>query len=181
MSGEVTTLIRTAAVKASPPREYFEDRSRNLDHGVRKLTALQHRSRRGCLIVAFGVCLLLAGCGPEPEPPATFHPSTPKEAAALAYFTGTVKPVFRQNCYRCHSGLNHKSNFNLSTRELLLKGGSNGVDVVPGHPENSLLVKLIRHAYPAEHPASMPPKGKLSDTEIAAVEKWIADGVIMDR
>ena len=146
-----------------------------------KLIAPQHRSRGHYLIAALGTCLLLAGCGPEPDPPPTFHPSTPAESAALAYFTGTVKPVLRQNCYRCHSGLNHKSNFNLSARELLLKGGSNSPDVVPGHPENSLLVKLIRHANPAEHPASMPPKGRLSDTEIAAIEQWIADGAIMDR
>lgn len=125
--------------------------------------------------------MLLAGCGPEPEPPPTFQPSTPAEAAALTYFTSSVKPVLRQNCYRCHFGLNHKSGFNMGTRELLLKGGSNGVDVVPGHPENSLLVKLIRHEGRAEHPAPMPMKGKLSDPEIATIEKWIRDGAIMDR
>ena len=136
---------------------------------------------RSCLLAGLGTCLLLAGCGPEPEPPPTFHPSTPEEAAALTYFTTTVKPVLRQNCYRCHFGLNHKSNFNLSTRDLLLKGGSNGVDVVPGHPESSLLVRLIRHEGHAEHPGPMPPKGKLSDGEIASIEKWIADGAIMDR
>ena len=125
--------------------------------------------------------MLLAGCGPEPEPPATFHPSTPAEAAALTYFTDTVKPVLRQNCYRCHFGLNHKSNSNMTTRELLLKGGSNGVDVVPGHPESSVLVRLIRREGHAEHPAAMPPKNKLSADEIASIEKWIADGAIMDR
>ena len=133
------------------------------------------------MLTVLGACLLVAGCAPEPEPPATFQPSTPAEAAALTYFTSAVKPVLRQNCYRCHSGMNHKSGFNLSTRELLLKGGSNGVDVVPGHPESSLLVKLIRHQNPTEHPGPMPQKGKLSDTEIGTIEKWIADGAIMDR
>ena len=125
--------------------------------------------------------MLLAGCAPEPEPPPTFRPSTPAEAAALTDFLANVKPVLRQNCYRCHSGLNHKSNFNMGTRELLLKGGSNGDDVIPGHPESSLLVRLIRHEGRTEHPGPMPPKGKLSDGEIAAIEKWIADGAIMDR
>ena len=89
--------------------------------------------------------------------------------------------MLRQNCYRCHFGLNHKSGFNLSTRDLLLKGGNNGVAVVPGHPESSLLVQLVRHQGRAEHPGPMPPKGKLSDAEIASIEKWIADGAIMDR
>jgi cytochrome c len=129
----------------------------------------------GCLLP------LLVGCGPEPEPPATFHPSTPAEAAALSYFTTAVKPVLRQNCYRCHFGMNHKGNFNLSTRDLLLKGGKNGVDVVPGDPDHSTLMKAIRHEGPGDHPMPMPPKDKLEDRDIAAISKWIADGAVMDR
>lgn len=128
------------------------------------------------------VCLsALTGCGPVPEPPPTFHPSTPAEAAALTYFQDSVKPTLRQNCYRCHFGLNHKGGFNLSTRALLLKGGKHGVAVVPGQPESSLLVRLIRHQGPADHPMPMPQKGKLSDAEIASIGKWIGDGAIMDR
>jgi len=131
--------------------------------------------------VAVVLTLVVTGCGPEPEPPPTFHPSTPQQAAALTYFNTAVKPVFRQNCYRCHFGMNHKGNFNLSTRELLLKGGKNGVDVIPGDPEHSTLVQAVRHAGDGEHPMPMPPKDKLSDAEIAAIVKWIADGAIMDR
>src|ERR1700712_4281817 len=90
-------------------------------------------------LVAFALSML--GCGPAVEPPATFHPSTPAETAALNHFDTAVKPVLRQNCYRCHFGMNHKGGFNLSTRELLLKGGeSDKVVVVPGHPEQSLLL-----------------------------------------
>ncbi len=133
-----------------------------------------------CALAAAGL-LLITGCGPGPEPPPTFHPSTPAEAAALTYFQTSVKPVLRGNCYRCHWGLNHKGNFNMGTREALLKGGDRGVAVVPGHPEQSLLVKLIRHEGPADHPMPMPPKDKLEDSEIAAITKWIADGAIMDR
>ena len=125
--------------------------------------------------------LLLAGCGPGPEPPPTFHPSTPQEAAALTYFQNTAKPVLRENCYRCHWGLNHKGNFNLGTRESLLKGGKHGPAVVPGNPDGSLLVRLVRHQGPPDHPMNMPPKGELSPGEIAAIAQWIADGAIMDR
>ncbi len=125
--------------------------------------------------------LPLTGCGPAPEPPATFHPSTPEEAAALTYFQGTVKPVLWQNCYRCHFGMNHKGGFNLSTRALLLKGGKHGAAVVPGQPDNSLLLRLVRHQGPPDHPMNMPPKGELSPEEIAAIAKWIADGAVMDR
>ncbi|SEB76692.1 Planctomycete cytochrome C [Terriglobus roseus] len=131
------------------------------------------------------ITVTLLGCGPAAEPPPTFHPSTPAEAAALNHFDTAVKPVLRQNCYRCHAGMNHKGGFNLSTRELLLKGGeSDKVVVVPGHPEQSLLLQLIKHQGPAGpngHPGPMPPKGQLSSDEIAAISKWIADGAVMDR
>ena len=131
----------------------------------------------------WGVGLLLlpiAGCGPPPEPPA-FHPSTPAEAAAMHQFQAEVKPIFQGNCYRCHFGMNHKGKFNLDTRALLLKGGDRGVAVVPGHPDQSLLLRLVRHQGPADHPMPMPPKDKLSDGEIEAISRWIADGAIMDR
>ena len=131
--------------------------------------------------VALCAVTLLCGCGPAAEPPATFHPSTPEEAAALNYFQQAVKPVLRQNCYRCHFGLNHKGGFNQTTRALVLKGGKHGAAVVPGHPESSLLVSLIQHRGPSDHPMNMPPKGQLSEAEIAAIERWIADGVVMDR
>ncbi len=134
---------------------------------------------RGLAVCA--VALLLAGCGPAVDAPPTFKPSTPEEATKLAYFTGTVRPILRENCYRCHAGLNRKGGFNLSNRELLLKGGHHGAAVVPGQPETSLLVRLIRHQGPADNPMPMPQKGKLTDDQIAAITQWVADGAIMDR
>ena len=77
--------------------------------------------------------------------------------------------------------MNHKGGFNLSTRALLLRGGKHGAAVVPGDPDNSLLVQLVRHQGPSDHPMNMPPKGDLSPEEIAAIAKWIADGAVMDR
>ena len=137
------------------------------------------------LAAAIALAITLLGCGPDPEPPATFHPSTPAEAAALLHFDTNVKPVLRQNCYRCHFGMNHKGGFNLSTRDQLLKGGeSDKVVVVPGQPDQSLLLQLIKHQGPAGpngHPGPMPPKGQLAPDEIAAISKWIAEGVVMDR
>jgi mono/diheme cytochrome c family protein len=54
------------------------------------------------------------------------------------------------------------------------------VVVVVGHPEQSLLVKLIRHEGPADDPMPMPPKGdKLSDADIATVSAWIKAGAKM--
>lgn len=143
------------------------------------------------VIFALG-CVLLAGCNAPPDAPA-FHPETPAQAAALANFDSVVKPLLLNSCGRCHVGLNHQGGFNMTTRALLLKGGKHGVPVVPGDPEASLLVKLIRHQGPADHPMSMPSedkltdaekragKDRLTDAEIATIANWIADGAVMDR
>lgn len=130
----------------------------------------------------FAAALLCTSCGPVPEPPPTFHPSTPAEAEALNYYIGSVKPIFKENCYRCHYGLNRKSGFNLGTRAQVLKGGNHGLAVVPGHPDQGLLMIVLRHQGPPEHPMPMPHKeDMLPRNELAAISKWIADGAIMDR
>lgn len=98
-----------------------------------------------------------------------------------AYFTEKVRPVLEANCYRCHGGINHRGGLNLATREDMLKGGHHGPAVVAGHPEQSWMVKLIRHEGPADDPMNMPPapKPKLSDADIAVIETWIRAGAVM--
>ena len=103
----------------------------------------------------------------------------PDPAASPAFYTGHVQPILQANCYRCHAGLNHRGGLVLDSRAGLLKGGHDGVVVVPGHPEQSLLIKLIRHEGPPNDPMPMPPKGKLSDADIAVVEQWVRAGAVM--
>jgi len=105
--------------------------------------------------------------------------STPTAAGTPQYFTEHVQPILQNNCYRCHGGFNHRGGLQLDTREGLLHGGKDGAVIVPGHPEQSLLVTLIRHEGPASDPKPMPPKGKLSDADIATITEWIRAGAIM--
>ena len=100
-------------------------------------------------------------------------------AANPAFYTSRVQPIFQANCYRCHGGLNHRGGLMLDSPAGIMKGGHDGVVIVPGHPEQSLLVKLIRHEGPANDPMPMPPKGKLSDADIATVEQWVRAGAVM--
>ena len=52
--------------------------------------------------------------------------------------------------------------------------------IVAGHPEQRLLVKLIRHEGPKDDPMDMPPhKDKLSDADFATVVQWVKAGAIM--
>jgi hypothetical protein len=105
--------------------------------------------------------------------------STDAEAANPAFFTQKVKPILVANCYRCHSGMNHRGGFSLGTKAGILKGGKDGPVVVPGDPTKSLLVRLIHYEGPRDDPKPMPPKGKLSDQDIATIERWIRAGAIM--
>jgi cytochrome c len=94
-------------------------------------------------------------------------------------YTTIVKPILTSHCMPCHSEARARGGLSLETPAGILKGGKmDGVVIVPGHPEQSLLVKLIRHEGPADDPMPMPPPPheKLSDADIAAVTKWIQDG-----
>jgi hypothetical protein len=76
--------------------------------------------------------------------------------------------------------VNHKGGLSLQTKASTLKGGRDGVVIVPGDPANSLLVKLIRHEGPADDPMPMPQKAdKLSDADIATIERWVKAGAVM--
>lgn len=117
-----------------------------------------------------------AGCvlmTPSTIVSAQAQPNTPE------FYTHNVKPIFDANCARCHGGMNHRGGLNIDTRAGLLKGGHDGAVIVPGDAKNSLLIKLIRHEGPADDPMPMPPKGKLSDADIATVTAWIQAGAVM--
>lgn len=97
----------------------------------------------------------------------------------VAFYTSRVQPILQANCYRCHSGFNHRGGLQMDSQAALMKGGKKGVVIVPGHPESSLLLKLIRHEGPANDPMPMPPKSKLSDADIAVIEEWVRAGGVM--
>jgi cytochrome c553 len=87
-------------------------------------------------------------------------------------FEKSVRPVLSANCFTCHGPDKQKGGLRLDSRQALLTGGDSGPAIVPGHPEESLLVKAIHYA---DEPR-MPPKGKLSADAIAALTTWIRQG-----
>lgn len=99
----------------------------------------------------------------------------PSAESVSALFTEKVQPIFVKHCYKCHSAEAEKikGGLLLDSREGLLKGGETGTALVPGDPDNSKLVIAVRHTDPD---LRMPPKEKLSDAEIAAIEEWVKAG-----
>ncbi len=128
-------------------------------------------------VLAVGLTALLLGRAVS----ATHRVAAPGQfpAAVQDLYTARVQPIFQSNCYRCHAGLNHRGGLQMDTQAALMRGGHDGAVIVPGHPEQSLLVKLIRHEGPPNDPMPMPPKSKLSDADIGAVEQWVRAGALM--
>jgi mono/diheme cytochrome c family protein len=124
-----------------------------------------------------GLSLAAAAVLWKPQPVAA-HVQDPAPETA-AFYTQKVKPIFEANCNRCHGGDNHRGGLNMDTKANLMKGGHDGAVVVPGHPEQSLLIKLIRHEGPADDPMPMPPRSKISDDDIATVTAWVKAGAVM--
>jgi hypothetical protein len=96
-------------------------------------------------------------------------------AERFDFFEQKIRPVLVKECYSCHSGVTQKSKGGLvlDTKAGLLKGGDTGRAIVPGKPADSLLIQAVRYSH-AE--LKMPPRGKLPDSVIADLEKWIQLG-----
>jgi mono/diheme cytochrome c family protein len=91
------------------------------------------------------------------------------------FFEARVRPVLVRHCYPCHSteAKKNKGGLRLDTREGLLKGGDSGPALIPGDPDRSLFIRAVRRT--DEH-LQMPPKEKLSSTQIADLAAWVKAG-----
>lgn len=64
----------------------------------------------------------------------------------LEFFEKNIRPVLAEHCYECHSeekGKN-KGELTLDTRDGIRAGGDRGPAVVPGKPDESVLINAIR-------------------------------------
>lgn len=91
------------------------------------------------------------------------------------FFEKRIRPVLVEQCYKCHSRQSGKERggLRLDSREALRRGGDSGPAIIPGKPDESILIKSIRHATPE---LRMPRGSKLSASVIADFERWVANG-----
>ena len=95
-------------------------------------------------------------------------------AHADEFFTTKIEPLLKQRCFECHSHEKKmRGGLTLDSRSGWEKGGDLGRAVVPGKPEESLLIRMVRWS-DDEH--QMPPKEKLPPAEIALLEEWVKRG-----
>jgi hypothetical protein len=95
----------------------------------------------------------------------------------IAFFEQKIRPVLIEHCYECHSGQAKKlkSNLYLDSQSGWEKGGDYGEpSIIPGKPDESLLIRSVQHL---EQGLEMPPgKPKLPDAVIADLVTWVKMG-----
>jgi hypothetical protein len=90
-----------------------------------------------------------------------------------------IKPIFEKSCLKCHSGEKPKGKFSMETLASILKGGDDGVAIVPG---NSAKSALVHQAADLVADMEMPPTDKrdkyppLTKEQIGLVRAWIDQG-----
>ncbi|MGC9941459.1 MAG: PSD1 and planctomycete cytochrome C domain-containing protein [Verrucomicrobiota bacterium] len=134
---------------------------------------ITHNITGSLLVLLFASTALVANAQIE-------HKSISPEQ--LEFFEKNIRPVLVAHCYECHSeekGMS-KSELTLDTRDGIRAGGTRGPAVVPGKPDDSVLIQAIRQTGQLH----MPPDsrgGMLPDDVIANFEKWVKDGAADPR
>src|SRR6185436_13953797 len=102
---------------------------------------------------------------------------TAAKKAPGAVTENEVMPIFQMRCTVCHGKRKQEGGLDLRTQASRLKGGKSGPALVPGKPEESLLMKRILSG-------EMPPAKMLyefavrppSSSEVDVLRHWIDSG-----
>lgn len=98
--------------------------------------------------------------------------SFPARAADPVNFATDIAPLLEQRCVRCHSTDKPKGGLSLASHEAALRGGESGPLLVPGKPQDSLLIEMVTGTKP-----QMPAEGvPLTKVEVDRLRAWIAGG-----
>lgn len=96
-------------------------------------------------------------------------------AAESPSFSGDIRPILSQHCFKCHGPDKQKAELRLDVRDAALKPAESGERaIVPGQPAASeLLLRVTSH----DKDEVMPPKNEpLTAEQIATLRAWIAAG-----
>ncbi|HWB14269.1 MAG TPA: DUF1553 domain-containing protein [Pirellulales bacterium] len=116
--------------------------------------------------------LLVAACLAAFPRTASADSTASTEQANIDFFEKKVRPLFVSRCQKCHGPQQQKGGLRLDSRRAVMAGGELGESVVPGQPEESLLVSAVRYGPTVQ----MPPDGKLPDADVAVLIEWVRRG-----
>src|SRR5262245_5892369 len=102
-------------------------------------------------------------------------PAAEDDPKGIDFFEKNIRPILVANCYQCHSASAKelKGELRLDTKEGIRKGGESDAALIPGKPQESLIIKALRY----EDGLEMPPGDKkLPESVVANFSKWIEMG-----
>src|SRR5262245_8154833 len=105
-----------------------------------------------------------------------------KEGVRLVSEREVFSSILGAKCFACHGRRTQQAGLDLRTRESLLRGGKSGPAIVPGKPDESLIVKKIgeQQMPPPELQEQYSVRG-LTDDEFARLKTWMAAGAPSDN
>jgi WD40 repeat protein len=107
------------------------------------------------------------------------EPADKKDSGEVSYYKD-VRRIFQQHCQGCHQPAKPQGGYVMTSfADLLKKGDHEQPGIVPGHPEQSVVVEQI---LPKNGKKPAMPKGKdpLSAADVEIIKKWIAAGAKND-
>ncbi len=136
---------------------------------------LQNKAMRRFLISLVGLFVAMPTHGLAQQLPPD-HAQRMKAGTDL--FLATIRPILLDRCIKCHGGEKVRGGLDLSSRQLLLKGGDSGEVINEQDWSDSYLLHLVRH----DGEPTMPPSSdKLPNELIAQLERWIELGFPYDK
>src|SRR5258706_9322277 len=87
-------------------------------------------------------------------------------------FVKEIQPILQKSCVECHGPEKPKGKLRLDSREAALKGGKDGVVIVPGQADKSEVFRRI--TLPTANDDVMPNKGDpLTKVQTDLIRDWI--------
>ena len=93
--------------------------------------------------------------------------------AGVEFFEQRIRPVLVEVCVECHGAKKQKGDLRLDSRAGWMKGGASGAVIVPGKPDDSLLVTAVRYW---DKDLQMPPKHALAAQAVNDIIEWVKRG-----
>ncbi|MBY0586617.1 DUF1549 domain-containing protein [bacterium] len=87
------------------------------------------------------------------------------------FFENKIRPILSARCYSCHGQEKTNGSLRLDSLQGMLDGGESGPAIVPGKPDESLIVNAVSY-----ESLEMPPTGKLPESEINLLVEWVRRG-----
>jgi mono/diheme cytochrome c family protein len=140
-----------------------------------RVTPLHTKLLRRALRLIPAAMLGLAQLGAADSPPPAAA-QTPASGAATEFFERRIRPLLAEQCYQCHSdqAKKLKGGLRLDSFAAMIQGGeSKHPAIIPGKPEESLVIKAMRYG---DEDLQMPPKKRLDDQAIKDMATWISMG-----